>query len=164
MGLQTIHPRTAKYIRRGYELDVYDKAVKDLHKYGINVVTHVIIGLPYESEEMMLDTVRYVGKVTDGIKLQLLHIIKDTDLQTEYNNKKFEVLTLEKYTDILCKCIEILPKNVVIHRITGDGDKKLLISPKWSGDKRRVLNLINHELKSRNIYQGCNWIDKNFGV
>ena len=154
LGLQTIHPKTAEYIRRGYDLNIYDKAVKDLHKYGINVVTHVIIGLPYETEEMMLDTVRYVGKVTDGIKLQLLHIIKDTDLQTEYNNKKFEVLTLEKYTDILCKCIEILPKNVVIHRITGDGDKRTLIAPLWSADKKRVLNYIKKQLELRNIIQG----------
>ncbi|MBR2280050.1 MAG: TIGR01212 family radical SAM protein [Ruminococcus sp.] len=154
LGLQTIHPRTAEYIRRGYDLNIYDKAVKDLHKCGIKVVTHVIIGLPYETEEMMLDTVRYVGRVTDGIKLQLLHIIKDTDLEKEYYNKKFEVLTLEKYTDILCKCIEILPKNVVIHRITGDGDKRTLIAPLWSGDKKRVLNYINKQLESRNIIQG----------
>ncbi|MCH5304617.1 MAG: TIGR01212 family radical SAM protein, partial [Ruminococcus sp.] len=101
LGLQTIHEKTAKYIRRGYELSVYDNAVEKLHNIGIEVVTHVIIGLPFESEEMILDTVKYVGNRTDGIKLQLLHIIKDTDLEKEFLDKKFEVLSLEKYTDII---------------------------------------------------------------
>lgn len=154
LGLQTIHESTAKYIRRGYPLSVYDEAVTNLHKYGINVVTHVIIGLPYETEEMMLETVKYVGKVTDGIKLQLLHIIKDTDLEKEYLNNKFEALSLEEYTDIICKSIEFLPENVIIHRITGDGYKKTLIAPLWSADKKRVLNYINNQLESRNIIQG----------
>lgn len=154
LGLQTIHEITAKYIRRGYPLSVYDEAVTNLHKYGINVVTHVIIGLPFETEEMMLETVKYVGKVTDGIKLQLLHIIKDTDLEKEYKNKKFEALSLEEYTDIICKSIELLPENVIIHRITGDGYKKTLIAPLWSADKKRVLNYINNQLESKNIIQG----------
>lgn len=156
LGLQTIHEKTAEYIRRGYDLEVYDKAVNDLHERGINVVTHVIIGLPYETEQMILDTVKYVGRITDGIKLQLLHIIKDTDLEKEYNSKKFEVLTLEEYTEIICKSIELLPKNVIIHRITGDGSKRTLIAPLWSADKKKVLNYINKQLEEHNVTQGNN--------
>lgn len=154
LGLQTIHEETAEYIRRGYTLDIYEKAVKDLRKYGIEVVTHVIIGLPYETEEMILETVKYVGERTDGIKLQLLHIIKGTDLEIDYNKNKFEVLSLEKYTDLICKSIELLPKNVIVHRITGDGAKSSLIAPLWSVDKKRVLNYINKELDRRNVIQG----------
>lgn len=154
LGLQTIHKKTAEYIRRGYTTDVYDRTVKKLKQAGIEVVTHVIIGLPYETAEMIFETVRYVGERTDGIKLQLLHILKGTDLENEYLDGKFETLTLEKYTDILCKCIELLPKNVIVHRITGDGDKKLLLSPLWSADKKRVLNYINKEMDAREIVQG----------
>lgn len=154
LGLQTIHKSTAEYIRRGYELVVYDKAVKKLHSAGIEVVTHVIIGLPFETEEMMLETVRYVGIKTDGIKLQLLHVLKNTDLEYEFSLERFGTLSLERYTDIICKAIEVLPDNVVIHRITGDGDKKLLVSPMWSGDKKRVLNYMNNEMDRRNIVQG----------
>lgn len=154
LGLQTIHKQTADYIRRGYELDVYDTAVRNLHKIGINVITHIILGLPNESKEMMLDTVRYVGKRTDGVKLQLLHILKDTDLLDDYNAGKFKALSLEEYIDILCDCIEVLPKSVVIHRITGDGDKKLLVAPMWSANKKNVLNTINKIFSQRNITQG----------
>lgn len=154
LGLQTIHNSSEKYIRRCYNLSVYDRAVENLHKIGVNVITHIIIGLPYETPEMILQSVKYVGKVTDGIKLQLLHILKDTDLLDEYNKGKFDVLSLEEYVDILCKCIEVLPKNVVIHRLTGDGDKKILVAPLWSADKKKVLNTINRELSVRNIEQG----------
>ncbi len=154
LGLQTIHETTAEYIRRGYPIKVYDDAVKRLKNAGIEVVTHVILGLPNETEKMMLDTVRYVGKRTDGIKLQLLHVIEGTDLADEYRAGKFEVLSMEEYTDILLKSIELLPENVVIHRITGDGAKKSLIAPLWSADKKRVLNYINKELEKRNIKQG----------
>lgn len=154
LGLQTIHKTTADYIRRGYELKVYDKAVENLHKIGIEVVTHVIIGLPNETDSMILDTVKYVGKVTDGIKLQLLHVLNGTDLAVEYANEEFNVLSLEHYADLICRAIELIPKNVVIHRITGDGDKKLLIAPLWSGDKKKTLNYINKELDRRNIIQG----------
>lgn len=154
LGLQTIHKSTAEYIRRGYELEVYDEAVKKLRDAGIEVVTHIIIGLPYETEEMILDTVRYVGQRTDGIKLQLLHVLKNTDLEKKYSQGRFEVLTLERYTDILCKAIELLPENVIVHRITGDGDKKLLLAPLWSADKKRVLNYINREMDKRGIIQG----------
>lgn len=154
LGLQTIHKQTSDYIRRRYELEVYDTAVRNLHSIGINVITHIILGLPNESKEMMLETVKYVGERTDGVKLQLLHILKDTDLLDDYNAGKFKALTIEEYIDILCDCIEILPQNVVIHRITGDGDKKLLVAPLWSADKKNVLNSINRIFSQRNITQG----------
>lgn len=146
LGLQTVNEKTAKYIRRGYTLDVYDDAVERLHEQGINVVTHIIIGLPYETKEDMLSSVKYVCKVTDGIKLQLLHILKGTDLAKDYCEHKFEVLTLEEYTDIITECVKIIPENVVIHRLTGDGAKKNLIAPLWSADKKKVLNTINKRL------------------
>lgn len=154
LGLQTIHEKTAEYIRRGYKLEVYDEAVQKLRNAGIDIVTHVIIGLPYETEDMMLETVEYVGKRTDGIKLQLLHVLKNTDLAEEYQSGKFEVLSLESYTDIIIKAIERLPERVVIHRITGDGDKKSLIAPMWSADKKQVLNYINREMERRDVKQG----------
>ena len=147
LGLQTINEDIAKYIRRGYTLEVYDKAVADLHKIGINVVTHIILGLPNESKEDMLNSVKYACKVTDGIKLQLLHILKGTDLAKDYEQGKFEVLTLEQYTEIIKECVQIIPENVVIHRLTGDGAKKDLIAPLWSADKKTVLNIINRALK-----------------
>lgn len=143
LGLQTIHENTAQYIRRGYPLEVYDKAVDDLHKRGINVVTHLIIGLPGENEQDILQSVEYVCKKTDGIKLQLLHILKGTDLAEEYRECKVDVLSLEEYTSIIKHCVEIIPDNVVIHRLTGDGAKKDLIAPLWSADKKHVLNTIN---------------------
>ena len=146
LGLQTINEKTAKYIRRGYTLDVYDDAVERLHEQGINVVTHIIIGLPYETKEDMLSSVKYVCKVTDGIKLQLLHILEGTDLAKNYSEHKFEVLSLEEYTDIIAECVKIIPENVVIHRLTGDGAKKDLIAPLWSADKKKVLNTINKRL------------------
>lgn len=146
LGLQTIHEKTAQYIRRGYPLEVYDKAVDDLHKIGINVVTHLIIGLPGENEQDILQSVEYVCKKTDGIKLQLLHILEGTDLADEYRERKVDVLSLEEYTSIIKHCVEIIPDNVVIHRLTGDGAKKDLIAPLWSADKKNVLNTINKAL------------------
>lgn len=146
LGLQTIHKKTADYIRRGYDLETYDTAVDNLHCAGLNVVTHLIIGLPYETEKEILESVGYVCKRTDGIKLQLLHILKGTDLANDYENGKFDVLTLEEYTDIIVKCVQIIPENIVIHRLTGDGAKKDLIAPLWSADKKRVLNTINRAL------------------
>ncbi len=155
LGLQTSNENTAKYIRRAYENSVYEKAVKNLHEIGVNVITHLIIGLPNEAQEDILSSVKYACKVgTDGIKLQLLHILKDTDLYKDFEKGLVTPLTLEKYTDIICKCIEIIPENVVIHRITGDAPKSLLVEPKWSADKKTVLNTINRELKNRNIVQG----------
>lgn len=149
LGLQTIHSETAKYIRRGYPLSCYDTAVRNLNKIGVNVITHMIIGLPYESEKMMVETAEYIGKSgAGGIKLQLLHVLKGTDLEKDYLAGKFRCLTLEEYTAILKKCLSVLPDGMVVHRITGDGDKKKLVAPLWSGDKKKVLNYINNELKS----------------
>ena len=149
LGLQTIHSETAKYIRRKYPLSCYDTAVRNLNKIGVNVITHMIIGLPYENEKMIVETAEYIGKSgAGGIKLQLLHVLKGTDLEKEYLKGKFRCLTLEEYTAILKKCLSVLPDGMVVHRITGDGDKKKLVAPLWSGDKKKVLNYINNELKS----------------
>lgn len=147
LGLQTIHKKTAEYIRRGYTLDVYDKALKNLKAAGINVVTHIILGLPGEAKNEMLESVDYVCKAaTDGIKLQLLHVLKGTDLAADYEKGKFKTLTLDEYIDIIKACVEMIPEHVVIHRLTGDGVKKDLIAPLWSADKKNVLNKINKEL------------------
>ena len=150
LGLQTIHESTAEYIRRGYQLETYDKCVERLSSKGIDIITHIILGLPGESEEMMLQSVDYVRKtaeqhpnITCGIKLQLLHVLKGTDLEKAYNDGVFEVLTLEEYVDIIYKSLAILEDKVVIHRLTGDGDKKLLVAPLWSANKKLVLNEIN---------------------
>ena len=146
LGLQTIHPKTAAYIRRGYPLERYDQAVSDLHRIHINVVTHLILGLPGESREEMLESVEYVCRVTDGIKLQLLHILDGTDLADEYRKGKVEVLSLDEYAELIKQCVEIIPENVVIHRLTGDGAKRDLVAPLWSADKKKVLNTIHKAL------------------
>lgn len=144
LGLQTIHKKSADYIRRGYELDVYDRAVKKLKSIGVNIVVHLIIGLPNESKNDMLESVKYVCQNgINGIKLQLLHILKNTDLADEYYRGKVKVLAFDEYLDIIKACIDIIPDNIVIHRLTGDGAKKDLIAPLWSADKKRVLNAIN---------------------
>ncbi len=144
LGLQTIHEKTAKYIRRGYSLNVYDEAVRNLKNIGINIVVHLIIGLPFESKEDILESVKYVcDSSIDGIKLQLLHILKGTDLEKDYQNGLFSALSMEEYLDIIKSCVEIIPKNIVIHRLTGDGAKMDLIAPLWSADKKKVLNAIN---------------------
>ncbi len=148
LGLQTIHPKTAKYIRRGYDLSVYDKAVRDLKKIGVNIVVHVILGLPNESEKDMLETVKYVCQSkANGIKLQLLHVINGTDLAKDYEKGLFKTLEFDEYVELIAKCVEIIPKDIVIHRLTGDGAKKDLIAPLWSADKKRVLNAINKRLR-----------------
>lgn len=157
LGLQTIHEKSADYIRRGYDLQVYDESVKKLHEIGINVITHIILGLPNESRSEILESVRYAGERSDGIKLQLLHVLKGTDLLGGYEKGSFQTLSLEEYVDLLCECIEALPSNVVIHRLTGDGDKKLLVAPLWSADKKRVLNTIQKALHDRNVTQGRNY-------
>ena len=164
LGLQTIHADTAKYIRRGYDLDVYDSAVSRLYAIGVHIVTHIILGLPGEDKTMMLESVRYVGdlsrrlaeiKTTEvsynpfGIKLQLLHVIKGTDLAADYEAGQFDVLSMEEYVDIVTESLSLLPEDMVIHRITGDGDKKTLIAPLWSGDKKRVLNALNKSIANR---------------
>lgn len=155
LGLQTANEKSAEYIRRCYPNSVYEKAVKELKARGITVITHIIIGLPDETKNDILNTVDFAVKCgTDGVKLQLLHILKDTDLYEDYKNGKFKVLSLENYMDILFSCIERIPENIVIHRITGDAPKKYLVEPQWSGDKKNVLNTINKEMKNRNIIQG----------
>lgn len=155
LGLQTIHPRTAEYIRRGYDLSVYDRAVTDLKEREIDVITHVILGLPGETVEDMLATIEYVGKTrTQGIKLQLLHVIENTDLQKDYLEGKFETFSLDEYIDVLELCIRHLPKDMVIHRLTGDGAKRTLIAPLWSGNKRMVMNTIRREFVCRDVVQG----------
>ncbi|MCR5324905.1 MAG: TIGR01212 family radical SAM protein [Lachnospiraceae bacterium] len=178
LGLQTVHDRTAEYIRRGYGLDVYNKAVRDLYRRNIEVITHVILGLPGESVDDMLETVRYVcdlGREMTGrrksksvpemksgvnatpcqqmfgIKLQLLHVLKGTDLENEYNTGRFKVLTEDEYIEILKQCVRIIPNEVVIHRLTGDGDKRILIAPLWSGDKKHVWNRIQREVFAEKI-------------
>ena len=147
LGLQTVHAETARYIRRGYDLPVYDRAVRELRQREIEVITHVILGLPGETKEDMLETVRYVvSSGATGIKLQLLHILKGTDLAKEYEAGKVRVLGEDEYLDILKDCVRLIPDSVVIHRLTGDGDKKLLIAPLWSADKKHVLNRIKKEI------------------
>lgn len=155
LGLQTIHENTARYINRGYPLDVFDNAVSKLNFLNIDVIVHLIIGLPFESREDIISSVKYVcSKPISGIKLQLLHVLKNTPLEKEYLLNKFDVLSLEDYTSILAECLCNIPENIVIHRITGDGPKSLLIAPKWSADKKHVLNYINHYFKEFDIFQG----------
>ena len=144
LGLQTIHPATAAYIRRGYPLSVYGDAVSRLKARGMEVVVHVMLGLPGESRQDMLDTVSYVaGSGADGIKLQLLHVIRD------YREGKFETLTFESYVELVADCIALLPENMVIHRMTGDGDKRTLVAPLWSANKKRVLNAIHRAVSQK---------------
>lgn len=160
LGLQTIHPQTAEYIRRGYERAVYDEAVTRLKAAGIEVITHVILGLPNETPEMMLDTVRYVGRSgADGIKLQLLHVLDGTDLAEEWRQGKVTMLSREAYITLLGQCVEALPPSMVIHRLTGDGAKKHLLAPQWSADKKSVLAAVNRYFEANNITQGRTYID-----
>lgn len=155
LGLQTIYEKTATYINRCFELSTYDTCIKRLKEIGIKVIVHQILGLPYEDKAMMIETSKYIGlSGADGIKLHLLHILKNTRLATIYEKEKFHILSLDEYIDILFECIKVLPKEVVIHRLTGDGDKRYLLAPLWSGDKKKVLNTINRELKLRDIVQG----------
>lgn len=150
LGLQTIHEKSAEFIRRGYSLPCFTQCVHHLQEYDIPVIAHVILGLPGETKEQMLQTVEYVGRLgIKGIKLQLLHVLTDTDLYEYYVNHEFETLTLEEYADIVASCIEILPSDVVIHRLTGDGPKDTLAAPLWSRDKRKVLNTIHKEIRNR---------------
>ena len=150
LGLQTVHETTARYIRRGYETPVYYDAVSRLKAAGIDVVTHIILGLPGETEEMMLETTRsVVAAGTNGVKFHLLHVLRGTDLAQDYAAGKFRCMTLEAYCAILKKCVDLLPEHIVVHRITGDGAKKDLIAPLWSGDKKRVLNYLYKILNAK---------------
>ena len=148
LGLQTVHEATARYIRRGYETAVYFDAVRRLKAAGLEVVTHIILGLPGETAEMMAETTRKaVAAGTDGVKFHLLHVLRGTDLEKEYLAGKFETLSLERYGEILKRCISVLPEHIIIHRITGDGAKKDLVAPLWSADKKRVLNYLHKVLE-----------------
>lgn len=143
LGLQTIHENTARYIRRGYRTETYYDAVRRLKEAGLEVVTHIILGLPGETPEMAVQTTRAaVAAGTDGVKFHLLHVLRGTDLAEEYADGKFQCLTMEEYGSWLQQCIAVLPENTVVHRITGDGAKKDLIAPLWSADKKRVLNYL----------------------
>lgn len=154
LGLQTINESTARLINRGYELSCYDEAVRKLKNIGVEIITHMIIGLPYETKEDILSTAEYIGKTANGIKLQLMHILKNTKLLEMYEKGEFKALTEEEYIEIVCEIISILPREMVIHRLTGDGNPDELIAPLWSLRKLQVLNGINHRLKELDIIQG----------
>lgn len=159
LGLQTIHERTAKYIRRGYTLDVFEEAVLNLNRIGIRPIVHMIIGLPGENESMILETAKYLSHCNiSGVKLQLLHVLKNTDLAQEYFNGSVDILSLTQYSEILGKIIKLLPPDCVIHRLTGDGPKNLLIAPLWSSNKKNVINTINRYLQENAIIQGSEYI------
>ena len=159
LGLQTIHEESARYIRRGYPLAVYEDALRRLKEAGLTVITHVILGLPGETREDMLETIKYLAKGikdtrTDGIKLQLLHVLRNTDLAEDYLAGRFSVMTLEEYLPLLADCVRRLPPDMVVHRITGDGPKNLLLAPLWTGNKRLVLNAITRYFKEEQVQQG----------
>jgi len=155
LGLQTIHEKTADFIRRGYPLTVFEDAVKHLRDAHITVIVHTILGLPGETEDMMLDTVRYLNtKDIQGVKFQLLHVLKNTDLADYYEEHPFWIPTMEEYFSLLSKCVIHLRQNIVIHRLTGDGPKSLLIAPMWSANKRQVLNQMQSFFKNHDIWQG----------
>ena len=154
LGLQTALDKTAELINRGYKTECYFDACKKLRAIGAEIVAHVIIGLPNETREDMLSTIELVSKTADGIKLQLLHVLKGTRLCEMYEKGEYAPLTLENYVNLLCDCITHLDRRIVIHRLTGDGDKRLLVAPLWSGNKKHVYNYITAELKNRNIEQG----------
>ena len=164
LGLQTIHPASAAYIRRGYDLPVFDAAVKRLKAIGVRVIVHQILGLPGETPEMMAQTSRYIGQAgADGVKLHLLHVLRNTDLAAEWQAGRVQTLELPEYIAALELCLRNLPPEVVIHRLTGDGAKRDLLSPLWSGDKKRVLNAIRRAFERNDLVQGsalsaaCKW-------
>ncbi|MBQ7049717.1 MAG: TIGR01212 family radical SAM protein [Firmicutes bacterium] len=169
LGLQTIHPAAAAYIRRGYDLPVFDAAVAALKARGLSVIVHLILGLPGETREQMIESAYYVGRAltrqklpalptgqppADGVKLQLLHVLQGTDLAEDYATGKFQTLSMEEYFSILFDCIEVLPPELVIHRLTGDGPKSILIEPKWTGNKKAVLNAMRTAMDEASVLQG----------
>ena len=155
LGLQTVHENTSKLIRRGYELSCFERAVSALRSCGIQVIVHTILGLPGESRTQMLETMAYLNHSDiQGIKLQLLHVLRDTDLASCYESGSFAVLGMEEYVQLLIDCIERLSPDIVIHRMTGDGPSDLLIAPKWSMRKRTVLNRIHAAFRERDTWQG----------
>ena len=159
LGLQTIKQSSIELIRRGYQNDVFEKAVLELSKRNIEIVVHIILGLPHESKKDMIDTIKYINHFpVNGVKLQLLYVLSDSDLAQYYKQGNFETLCLESYVDIVCDCIEYMRPDIVIHRLTGDGDAENLIAPLWSKNKRLVLNTIHKTLKQRNAFQGKKYI------
>lgn len=155
LGLQTVNERSAQFIRRGYPLHVFDNCVEQLHKAGIPVITHVILGLPHETTYDMCQTISHVNALpVQGIKLQNLHILEDTDLSIYYKKHPFPVFSLEEYCRLLAILVNGLRHDIVIHRLTGDGPKKLLIAPKWSGNKKVVLNTIHKYFREHQVRQG----------
>ena len=155
LGLQTIHEHTARYIRRGYPLSCFDQAMQSLHQAGLDVIVHTILGLPGENSRDVLDTMKYLNACQiQGIKLQLLHVLSGTDLAADYQAGKFSVLDREEYINLVIRCLEHLDPSIVIHRVTGDGPKDLLIAPLWASRKREVLNLLHHQMKEQGSYQG----------
>ncbi len=165
LGLQTIHDKTAEYIRRHYPLSEYEEAVRKLRKLGIPYITHVILGLPGETKEEMLETVFYVeqgvfeqdshSKIKPfGIKLQLLHVLEDTDLAKDYREGKFQTMEMDEYIDLVIDALQRINPEIVIHRVTGDGPKNILIAPTWSGNKKMVLNTLHKRMKEREARQG----------
>lgn len=155
LGLQTIHEKTARFIRRGYDISCFDRAVRILHDLSIPIVVHIIIGLPGESEQDIYQTIDYLNhSAIWGVKLQLLHVLKGTGLETLYREGAFPVLSKEDYLDILIHCLERLSSETVVHRLTGDGAKNLLLAPLWSLNKKEVLNSLHHEMKIRQTFQG----------
>lgn len=155
LGLQTIHETSAKFIRRGYTLDVFEKAVYDLKKIGISVIVHTILYLPHETEDMMMETISYLNRLPiNGVKLQLLHILKGTDLASIYEELPFHLPTMDEYLTLLGKLLSHLRPDIVVHRLTGDGPKSLLLAPLWTANKRLVLNTMQKYLKDADIWQG----------
>lgn len=154
LGLQTKNEKTAEFINRGYKNEVYEIAVEKLKRAKINVITHLILGLPYETKEDMIASTRYAGLHSDGIKFHLLYVVKDTILANLYEKGEFELITMDEYIDILCDCIRSIPAEVVIHRLTGDPDKSSLIAPLWSADKVKVLREIHNAIYDKNVIQG----------
>lgn len=159
LGLQTIHASTAALIRRGYPLSVYDTAAEELRRRGIGVITHLILGLPGETEEMVYQTIAHVGKRTDGVKFHLLHVVKGTDLEVLYRKGQISTMSFPAYARLLGDCINRLPPRVVIHRLTGDGDKRTLLAPLWSADKKHVLNALSKRFREENVKQGKLYLD-----
>ena len=165
LGLQTIHNKTAEYIRRHYPLEAYEEAVSKLNKLGLPYITHVILGLPGETQEEMLETVFYVEQGVFeqdshrklkpfGIKLQLLHVLEDTDLAEDYRQRKFQVMEMDEYLELVIDCLQRINPDIVIHRVTGDGPKNILIAPTWSGNKKQVLNTLHKKMRERGARQG----------
>ncbi|WP_138203359.1 TIGR01212 family radical SAM protein [Haloimpatiens lingqiaonensis] len=158
LGLQTSNEKTAKLINRGYKLEVFEEAVSNLRKRNIDVVVHTIFGLPGETKEDMLNTIKYVSDCgVQGIKIHLLHLMKNTPLVNLYEQGKLRFLEQEEYIDLICEAISILPPDMVVHRLTGDAPRNLLIGPMWSLKKWEVLNGIDKALEDKKIYQGINY-------